>query len=80
VHVTDIERLIPLERAAETERAKLAGLIGDEYQTQWQAWFKASATVQAAITEHAAESGENQYEVEQAVKKAVRHAEQDPAE
>lgn len=79
MHVTDIERLIPLERAAETERAKLAGLIGDEYEQQWQAWREASETVQAAITEHAATSGENRYEVEQAVKKAVRHAEEDPA-
>jgi hypothetical protein len=67
VHVTDIERLIPLERAAETERAKLAGLVGDEYESQWKAWRAASETVQAAITEHAAESGEN------------RHAEEDPA-
>ena len=79
MHVTDIERLIPLERAAETERAKLAGLIGDEYDEQWRAWFKASEAVQAAITEHATESGENRYEVEQAVKAAVRHAEEDPA-
>jgi uncharacterized protein YukE len=79
VHVTDIERLIPLERAAETERAKLAGLIGDEYEEQWRAWRAASEAVQAAITAHATETGENRYEVEQAVKAAVRHAEEDPA-
>ncbi|WP_262058549.1 hypothetical protein [Streptomyces sp. STR69] len=77
--MADIERLIPLERAAETERAKLAGLIGDEYEAQWQAWRTASETVQAAITEHAAESGENRYEVEKAVKTAARHSEEDPA-
>jgi membrane-bound ClpP family serine protease len=79
VHVTDIERLIPLERATEEARARLAGLIGDEYDEQWRAWFKASEAVQAAITEHATESGRNRYEVEQAVKAAVRHAEEDPA-
>ncbi|MFJ8054932.1 hypothetical protein [Streptomyces sp. NPDC096142] len=77
--MTDIERLIPLERAAEEARARLAGLIGDEYDAQWKAWRLASETVQAAITEHAAESGENRYEVEKAVKEAVRHGEEDPA-
>ncbi|MBK3563204.1 MULTISPECIES: hypothetical protein [unclassified Streptomyces] len=74
------DELIKLERSAEAERAKLAGLIGDEYEEQWQAWRTASEAVQAAITAHASESGENRYEVEQAVKKAVRHAEEDPAE
>lgn len=79
MHVTDIERLIPLERAAEEARARLAGLIGGEYEEQWKAWRAASEAVQAAITEHAAASGENRYEVEKAVKAAVRHAEEDPA-
>lgn len=79
MHVTDIERLILLERVAETERAKLADLIGIEYEAQWKAWRTASEAVQAAITEHAAASGENRYEVERAVKAAVRHAEEDPA-
>ena len=78
--MTDIERLIRLERAAEEARARLAGLIGDEYDEQWQAWFKTSETVQAAITEHAKASGENRYEIEKAVKTAVRHANEDPAE
>ncbi|MFE2889340.1 hypothetical protein [Streptomyces sp. NPDC059272] len=68
MHVTSIEHLIPLERAAEETRAELARLIGDEYDKQWSAWFKASETVQAAITEHATMSGENRYDVEQAVK------------
>ncbi|WP_405909580.1 hypothetical protein OG742_37260 [Streptomyces sp. NBC_00828] len=77
--MTDIERLILLERSAETERANLAGLMGPEYEEQWRSWRRASEAVQAAITEHAATSGENRYEVEQAVKKAVRHAEEDPA-
>ncbi|MCX4974251.1 hypothetical protein [Streptomyces sp. NBC_00620] len=77
--MTDIERLILLERSAETERAKLAGLMGPEYEEQWRAWRRASEAVQAAITEHATATDQNRYEVEQAVKAAVRHAEEDPA-
>ncbi|WP_405925444.1 hypothetical protein [Streptomyces sp. NBC_00035] len=77
--MTDIERLILLERSAETERDKLTGLMGPEYEEQWRAWRRASEAVQAAITERATASGENRYEVEQAVKAAVRHAEEDPA-
>jgi hypothetical protein len=81
VYVADIPyELIKLERSAEEERAKLAGLMGEEYEAQWRRWRKASETAQAAITTHAEASGENRYELEQAVKKAVRHAEEDPAE
>ncbi|MGP4052219.1 hypothetical protein [Streptomyces sp. 2A115] len=72
--------LIKLERSAEEERAKCAGLAGDEYEQQWRRWRKASEVVQAAITEHAEATEQNRYEVEQAVKKGVRQAEEDPAE
>jgi hypothetical protein len=72
--------LIRLERSAEEERAKLAGLTGTEYEEQWRVWRTASEAVQAAITEHASAAGENRYEVEQAVKVAVRHGDEDPAE
>jgi uncharacterized protein YukE len=71
--------LINLERAAEEARAQLAGLAGAEYEEQWRAWRTASEKVQAAITEHATTAGENRYEVEQAVKAAVRHGDEDPA-
>lgn len=74
------DNLIELERSAEEERAKCAGLAGPEYEEQWRRWRRASEKVQAAVTEHAVSSGENRYEVEQAVKKAVRHAEEDPVE
>lgn len=74
------DELINLERAAEEERAKLAGLTGPEYEEQWRVWRRASETVQAAITEHATAADANRYEVEQAVKKAVRHGDEDPAE
>jgi uncharacterized protein YukE len=72
--------LINLERTAEEARGRLAGLTGAEYDAQWKAWREASTTVQAAITAHAKATGENRYDVEQAVKRTVRHAEEDPAE
>lgn len=67
--------LINLERTAETTRARMAGLT----DAQWRAWREASAVVQAAITKHAEATGKNRMTVEMAVKKAVRHAEEDPA-
>ncbi|MET8411401.1 hypothetical protein ABZV34_25415 [Streptomyces sp. NPDC005195] len=78
--MTDIERLIPLERTAEEERAKLAGLSGAEYEDQWRIWRHASDLVQAAIAEHATASGEDRSDVEQAVKKAARCADEDPCQ
>ncbi|MEU3507645.1 hypothetical protein ABZ733_06915 [Streptomyces longwoodensis] len=72
--------LIALERAAEEQRARLAGLEGEEYDAQRRAWREAATTAQAAITDHAAAVGAPRYDVEMAVKRAVRHAEQDPAE
>ncbi|MFF8431791.1 hypothetical protein ACF07Y_43055 [Streptomyces sp. NPDC016566] len=81
MHVTDIpESLIELERTAETERARLAGLSGEDYDAQWRRWREAAEASQAAITAHAEEAEVNRYELEQSVKKAVRHAEEDPAE
>ncbi|MET9904725.1 hypothetical protein [Streptomyces sp. NPDC006446] len=74
------DELISLERTAEQERARVAGLAGEEYDAQWKAWREASAAVQAAITAHAAESGESRYDVEQALKRAARRIEQDPAD
>ncbi|AKN75667.1 hypothetical protein QR97_31310 [Streptomyces sp. PBH53] len=71
--------MIRLERSAEEERAQLAGLTGDDYDAQWRRWRGASAKVQAAVTAHAEASGTSRYELEQAVKKAVRHAQEDPA-
>lgn len=72
--------LIALERAAEEQRAKLAGLDGEEYEAQRRAWREAAAAAQAAITDHATAAGLSRYDVEMAVKRAVRHAEEDPAE
>ncbi|MCG0066284.1 hypothetical protein L0F81_23835 [Streptomyces tricolor] len=71
--------LIALERAAEEQRAKLVGLDGEEYEAQRRAWREAAAAVQAAITDHATASGQSRYDVEMAVKRAVRHVEEDQA-
>ncbi|MGA5042077.1 hypothetical protein ACPCA8_34385 [Streptomyces capoamus] len=68
-----------LERCAEEERAELAGLTGDDYDAQWRRWREASEEVQAAVTGHAAAANVSRYELEQPVKKAVRHAQGDPA-
>ncbi|MGV4983234.1 hypothetical protein ACWC0C_09495 [Streptomyces sp. NPDC001709] len=73
------DELIKLERLAEEERAKLAGLTGDEYEAQWRRWHKASEAVQAAITAHAEATEAGRDEVERAVKTALRHAQEDPA-
>ncbi|MBK3524841.1 hypothetical protein JHN54_24915 [Streptomyces sp. MBT70] len=71
--------MIALERAAEEQRAKLDGLDGAEYEAQLRAWREASAAALAAIADHAAANGQSRYDVEMAVKLAVRHAEDDPA-
>ncbi|MGW0884604.1 hypothetical protein [Streptomyces sp. NPDC002671] len=70
------DELIKLERSAEEKRAKLAGLTGDEYDTQLRRWREASQAVQAAITAHAAAAEANRHEVAQAEKKYGQHREQ----
>ncbi len=72
------DELIKLEQSAEEERAKLAGLTGDDYDAQWRRWREASEKAQAAVTAHAEATESNRYELEQAVKKAMRHAHDDP--
>ncbi|MFH9888562.1 hypothetical protein ACH4OQ_28430 [Streptomyces luteogriseus] len=69
--------LINLERSAMDEHARLAGLDGEAYDAQWKAWRMAAEEFHAAVTEYAAQSdvGMSRCEVEQAVKKAVRHPE-----
>ncbi|WPO76220.1 hypothetical protein [Streptomyces sp. KN37] len=74
------DELIKLERSAEEARAKLAGLAGEEYQAQWRSWYEAAASFQAAVTTYAKNTSQPRHEVERAVKKAVRHADEDPAE
>ncbi|MGW7597175.1 hypothetical protein [Streptomyces antimycoticus] len=71
--MSDIDRLIELQRASDAEHAKLQGLDGEEHAAQWERWRKAAETVQAAITEAAGDG--NRYELEAKVKKAARHPE-----
>ncbi|GGN51020.1 hypothetical protein GCM10011579_006420 [Streptomyces albiflavescens] len=65
----------------EEQRAKLAGLAGDEYQAQWRRCRKASEKFQAAVDEYASRDDVtmSRDEVEQAAKAAARHAQEDPA-
>ncbi|MEU6996665.1 hypothetical protein ABZ953_39210 [Streptomyces sp. NPDC046465] len=74
------DELIMLERSAEEERARLAGLDGEEYAAQWRRWGDAAERFQAAVTAHATETGQPRHEVEMETKKAVRHASEDPVE
>ena len=67
------DRLIELQTTADAEHAKLTGLDGPEHAAQWQTWFEAAKKCQAAVTEHAKEAGLSRFEVEAAVKRAVRH-------
>ncbi|MDX3229816.1 hypothetical protein [Streptomyces sp. ME19-01-6] len=69
------DRLITLQRNADAERAKLAGLIGDEREAQWKRWYEAAVEIQAAVTAHARETGTPRNQIEAAAKKVVRHPE-----
>lgn len=73
------EDLVRLEQAAVDAHAKLMDLDTDPGAAR-QAWIEAAAAFQRAVTEHATEQGSSRYEVEMAVKKAVRNPEPEPAE
>ncbi|MFD8199952.1 hypothetical protein [Streptomyces sp. NPDC059701] len=65
-----------LERQAVEAHARYTAPGVDDLDAARAAWLKAAEAVQAAITEHAAaDEGTSRYEVEMAVKKAVRHPE-----
>jgi hypothetical protein len=67
------EDLVKLERLAVEAHARYTAPGVDDLDAARAAWLKAAAAVQAAITEHAAAESTSRYEVEMAVKKAVRH-------
>ncbi|MFF0383828.1 MULTISPECIES: hypothetical protein [unclassified Streptomyces] len=73
------DSLIALERSAEVERAKLAGLTGSEYDAQRRRWRTAYDAVCAAIAERSDRTGEDRCALEREVQEAVRHAHEDPA-
>ncbi|MFC8515508.1 hypothetical protein [Streptomyces sp. NPDC057257] len=74
------DELIMLERSAEQAHADLAGLDGEAYEAQWNKWREAAAAFQAAVTEYAGREdvAMSRSAVEQAVKKVVRHAVEEP--
>ncbi|MEU0847755.1 hypothetical protein ABZ387_07270 [Streptomyces flaveolus] len=65
--------LVTLERLAVEAHARYTAPGVDDLDAARAEWLKAAAVVQAAITEHAAAEDTSRYEVEMAVKKAVRH-------
>ncbi|ATL80676.1 hypothetical protein DNK48_41475 [Streptomyces malaysiensis subsp. malaysiensis] len=75
--VTD--ELIDLQKSADAEHQRVSGLDGEERRAQWERWRVTAERVQAAITEHATSAGLSRFEVERAVKKAVRHPEDSSA-
>jgi pyrroloquinoline quinone (PQQ) biosynthesis protein C len=70
IELTD--ELIRLQRTANAAREEAtAGAYSAE---AWRPWSEAVGVVQAAVTEHAKETGQSRYEVEMAVKLAAREA------
>ncbi|MDH6610359.1 hypothetical protein M2164_005994 [Streptomyces sp. SAI-208] len=68
------EDLIVLERAAQAAHQQYTAPGIDDLDAARRAWIKAAAKFQAAVTEHAAaDDKQSRYEVEMAIKKAVRH-------
>lgn len=66
--------LIELQRAANTARD--AALAVPYTSEGWQPWRDAAATVQVAVAEYAAATGQPRHEVEQAVKNAAKAADE----
>lgn len=64
--------LIQLQRVANA--ARLEATAGTYSGDAWRPWLDAVEAVQAAVTEHAAATGQNRHEVEMAVKKAARES------
>lgn len=71
IELTD--ELIRLQRAANA--AQEQATAGPYSAAAWRPWLDAAEAVQAAVVEHAKETGQNRYEVEMAVKLAARQSE-----
>ncbi|MGW3036446.1 hypothetical protein ACWDCB_35195 [Streptomyces sp. NPDC001178] len=66
--------LISLQRAADVEHARLCELTDyDERKQQRLKWFEAAAAAQAAVTDFARTKRRNRHEVEQELRRLVRH-------
>ncbi|AZM91450.1 hypothetical protein [Streptomyces sp. W1SF4] len=68
IELTD--ELIKLRRAANEARARATA--GPYSAEAWRPWAEAAAAVHEAITKHAADTGQNRYEVEKAVVTAAK--------
>jgi ABC-type taurine transport system ATPase subunit len=67
------DELIELERRAVAAAEAARGV---PYSTEaWRPWLDAAEAVQAAVTAHAAATGQNRFEVEAELKRIVRHPE-----
>ncbi|MEU9415133.1 hypothetical protein [Streptomyces sp. NPDC048272] len=80
--------LLALQQASDDAHAQVLAL-SDEYgpssggdwtpeqhqawHSAWLEWLERAGTVQAAVTEHAQATGQDRGDLEQALKKAVRH-------
>ncbi|MGW1894751.1 hypothetical protein ACWCP6_31595 [Streptomyces sp. NPDC002004] len=78
-HIPD--ELIMLEHSSEVERAKLAGLRGEELELQRRVWRAADEAFRVALAEYAAlrDVGMSCEEAERMVRHAARCADEDPA-
>ncbi|MFE9886892.1 hypothetical protein [Streptomyces scopuliridis] len=66
--------LLQLQRAANAAHREA---VQQDYSPEgWRPWLDAADKVQRAVTEHAAEAGVSRYELEMAVKKAAREADE----
>lgn len=71
------EDLIMLERSAWAEQQ--TALSGPYSTEAWQPWRDATEAVQAAVTAHAAATGQPRCDVEAELKRRVRHTEAEDA-
>ncbi|MEV8523104.1 hypothetical protein AB0451_02950 [Streptomyces sp. NPDC052000] len=67
------DELIELERRAWTAQQEAQAV---PYSPEaWRPWLDAAEAVQAAVTAHAAATGQSRFEVEAELKRIVRHPE-----
>ncbi|MEV4975575.1 hypothetical protein [Streptomyces scopuliridis] len=68
------DHLIQLQREANAARRQA---VQQDYSPEgWRPWAEAAAVVQNAVAEHAVAAGVNRFELEMAVKKAARQADE----
>lgn len=69
-------------RCTEGLRAPSGGWCTARDEGQWHTWRQAVAYFQTGVTAYVTRDDvtESRYEIEQAVKRAVRHADEDPVE